>query len=55
MALMGEMFQITLTKPRRGKAEHPRMTAVVPLRSAFQPVIQTLEELYRVLDADKTA
>ncbi|XVE83590.1 hypothetical protein DITRI_Ditri16bG0099100 [Diplodiscus trichospermus] len=54
MVLEGELFQITLTKLKGDKAEHLQMTSVVPLRSGFEPVIQTLEELYRVQDADKT-
>ncbi|XP_017983172.1 PREDICTED: uncharacterized protein LOC108663466 [Theobroma cacao] len=48
-ALVGEMFRITLSKPKRGNAEHLRMTSVVPLRSGFQPVIETLKDLYRVI------
>ncbi|XP_022730185.1 uncharacterized protein LOC111285162 [Durio zibethinus] len=54
-ALVGEMFRITLVKPKRVKADHLRMTKVVPLRSGFQPVIKTLEELYKVIYGDKAA
>ncbi|XP_022741346.1 uncharacterized protein LOC111292949 [Durio zibethinus] len=55
-ALVGELFRVVLTKPKRGKAEHLRMTSVVPLRTAFQPVIETLKELNQVeQNGDKTA
>ncbi|XVF05743.1 hypothetical protein REPUB_Repub05bG0198500 [Reevesia pubescens] len=51
-ALVGEMFKITLKEPKRAKAEHRRMTNVVPLRTDFQPVIKSLEKLYQELYGD---
>ncbi|XVF20302.1 hypothetical protein REPUB_Repub11eG0186500 [Reevesia pubescens] len=54
-ALVGEMFMVTLNPPKKVKAEHPRMTDVVPLRSDFQPVIKTLENLNKVVYGDKAA
>ncbi|XVF68514.1 hypothetical protein PTKIN_Ptkin11bG0008800 [Pterospermum kingtungense] len=48
--LVGEMFRVTLVEPKRStKAQHLRMTNVVPLRSAFQPVMKSLNELYKVI------
>ncbi|KAI3417291.1 uncharacterized protein J3R85_014561 [Psidium guajava] len=46
--LEGELFQMTLSKPRSGNAQHLRVTALVPMRSGYQPVIEALRELYRV-------
>ncbi|XP_056693424.1 uncharacterized protein [Spinacia oleracea] len=46
--LEGEMCRMTLAKPKNGNAEHLRVTSVVPLSSGFQPVIQSLKELYGV-------
>ncbi|KAI3461387.1 hypothetical protein Pfo_018050 [Paulownia fortunei] len=47
-ALEGEMLTVTLSKPKNGNAQHLRVVSVVPLRSGFQPAIETLRELYRV-------
>ncbi|CBI17154.3 hypothetical protein VitviT2T_008951 [Vitis vinifera] len=46
--LEGEMFRMTLSKPKNGNAQHLRVVSVVPLRSGFQPAIETLRELYGV-------
>lgn len=46
--LEGEMFRMTLSKPKNGNAQHLRVASVVPLRSGFQPVIETLRERYGV-------
>ncbi|XP_010267213.1 PREDICTED: uncharacterized protein LOC104604530 [Nelumbo nucifera] len=46
--LEGEMFRMTLSKPRNGNARHLRVTSVVPLRSNFRPAIETLKSLYGV-------
>ncbi|KFK34104.1 hypothetical protein AALP_AA5G102500 [Arabis alpina] len=43
--LDGEMFRMTLNRPRNGNAQHMRVTSVVPLRSGFQPAIVTLTQL----------
>ncbi|GKV01292.1 hypothetical protein SLEP1_g13857 [Rubroshorea leprosula] len=43
--LEGEMLQMTLSKPKNLNAQHLRAVTIVPLRSGFQPVIQTLREL----------
>ncbi|XP_008226435.1 PREDICTED: uncharacterized protein LOC103326001 isoform X2 [Prunus mume] len=43
--LEGEMFKMTLSKPKNGNAQHLR-AQVIPLRSGFQPAIVTLRELY---------
>ncbi|KAJ7981053.1 Nucleic acid-binding, OB-fold containing protein [Quillaja saponaria] len=39
--LEGEMFRITLSKPKSGSAQHLRVVSFVPLRSDFQPAIET--------------
>ncbi|KAL2938461.1 RNA-directed RNA polymerase catalytic subunit [Bienertia sinuspersici] len=44
--LEGEMCRMTLAKPKNGNAQHLRVASVVPLSSGFQPVIQSLKELY---------
>ncbi|KAF5744752.1 hypothetical protein HS088_TW07G00331 [Tripterygium wilfordii] len=44
--LEGEMFGITLSKPKNGNARHLRVASIVPLRSDFQPAIKSLRELY---------
>uniref|UniRef100_A0A2N9EY65 Replication factor A C-terminal domain-containing protein n=1 Tax=Fagus sylvatica TaxID=28930 RepID=A0A2N9EY65_FAGSY len=44
--LEGEMFRMTLSKPKNGNAQHLRVVSVVPLRSGFQPAIESLRELY---------
>ncbi|KAJ8423315.1 hypothetical protein Cgig2_026131 [Carnegiea gigantea] len=46
--LEGEMFQMTLSKPKNGNAEHLRVVSIVPLRSGYRPVIESLKELYEV-------
>ncbi|KAF9593550.1 hypothetical protein IFM89_024168 [Coptis chinensis] len=46
--LEGEMFQMTLSKPKNGNAEHLRVVSVVPLRTEYSPVIQMLKKLYGV-------
>ena len=46
--LEGEMFRMTLSKPKNGNAQHLRVVSVVPLRSGFRPAIETLRELYGV-------
>ncbi|KAJ7947870.1 Nucleic acid-binding, OB-fold containing protein [Quillaja saponaria] len=46
--LEGEMFRMTLAKPKNGNAQHLRVVSVFPLRSVFQPAIETLRELYNV-------
>ncbi|KAG8371283.1 hypothetical protein BUALT_Bualt13G0071400 [Buddleja alternifolia] len=47
-ALEGEMLTVMLSKPKNGNAQHQRVVSVSPLRSGFQPAIETLKELYRV-------
>lgn len=46
-ALEGEMLKVTLSQPKNGNARHLRVVSVLPLRTGFQPVIETLRELYR--------
>lgn len=46
--LEGEMFKITLSKPKNGNAQHLRVVQVFPLRTGFQPAIETLKEFYGV-------
>ncbi|KAK3031973.1 hypothetical protein RJ639_036908 [Escallonia herrerae] len=46
--LEGEMLRVTLSKPKNGNAQHDRAVSVVPLRSGFWPVIETLRESYGV-------
>lgn len=46
-ALEGEMFRMTLSKPKNGNAQHLRVVSIVPLRSGFQPAIVSLRQLYR--------
>lgn len=46
--LEGELFRMTLSKPRSGNAQHLRVTSLVPMRSGYQPVIEGLRELFRV-------
>ncbi|KAJ4892350.1 OB-fold-like protein [Raphanus sativus] len=41
----GEMFRMTLSRPKNLNAQHMRVTSVVPLRSGFQPAIVTLRQL----------
>ncbi|XP_002523706.2 uncharacterized protein LOC8275225 [Ricinus communis] len=47
-ALEGEMFRMTLSKPKNGNAQHLRAVSILPLRTGFQPAIETLKELYGV-------
>ncbi|KAG9143980.1 hypothetical protein Leryth_013874 [Lithospermum erythrorhizon] len=49
--LEGEMLKVSLSNPKNGNAQHLRVASVVPLRSGFQPVIETLRQLYRVRDS----
>lgn len=44
--LEGEMFKMTLSKPKNGNAQHLRVVSIVPLRSGFQPAIESLRGLY---------
>ncbi|KAJ8543895.1 hypothetical protein K7X08_025513 [Anisodus acutangulus] len=46
-ALEGEMLKVTLSQPKNGNARNLRVVSVLPLRTGFQPVIETLRELYR--------
>lgn len=46
--LEGEMLRVTLSKPKNGNAQHQRVVSVVPLKSGFRPVMDTLKELYGV-------
>ncbi|KAJ9178058.1 hypothetical protein P3X46_009974 [Hevea brasiliensis] len=46
--LEGEMFKMTLSKPKNGNAQHLRAVSVLPLRTGFRPAIETLRELYGV-------
>ncbi|MBA0714228.1 hypothetical protein Golax_013213 [Gossypium laxum] len=43
--LVGELLKVTLNSPKRGKAEHLRMTNIVPMSSDFEPVIETLRKV----------
>ncbi|ONI00892.1 hypothetical protein PRUPE_6G109500 [Prunus persica] len=51
--LEGEMFKMTLSKPKNGNAQHLRAVQVIPLRSGFQPAIVTLRELYGVCEEQR--
>ncbi|OVA17990.1 Replication factor A [Macleaya cordata] len=46
--LEGEMFQMKLSKPKNGNAQHLRAVSVSPLRSDFSPAVETLKKLYGV-------
>ncbi|CAL9113796.1 uncharacterized protein LOC135619138 isoform X1 [Musa acuminata AAA Group] len=46
--LQGEMLRMTLSRSRKGNAEHLRVASVVPLRAGFRPVIDRLRRLYGV-------
>ncbi|KAJ9540418.1 hypothetical protein OSB04_026924 [Centaurea solstitialis] len=46
--LEGEMLRVTLSKPKNGNAQHQRVVSVVPLKSGFRPVMDTLREVYGV-------
>ncbi|KAF3642038.1 putative serine carboxypeptidase-like 48-like [Capsicum annuum] len=46
-ALEGEMLKVTVSQPKNGNARHLRVVSVLPLRTGFRPVIETLRELYR--------
>ncbi|MBA0588881.1 hypothetical protein Gorai_017659 [Gossypium raimondii] len=43
--LVGELLKVTLNTPKRCKAEHLRMTNIVPMSSDFEPVIETLRKV----------
>ncbi|CAN4120367.1 unnamed protein product [Withania somnifera] len=49
-ALEGEMLKVTVSQPKNGNARHLRVVSVLPLGTGFQPVIETLRELYRARD-----
>ncbi|XP_065866228.1 uncharacterized protein [Euphorbia lathyris] len=51
--LEGEMLKMTLSKPKNGNAQHLRAVSVLPLRTGYQPVIESLRELYRMKDTVK--
>lgn len=40
------MFRATLSKPKNGNAQHVRVVSLFPLRSGFQPAIESLKKLY---------
>ena len=44
--LEGEMFKMTLSRPKNGNAQHLWVVSVVALRTGFQPTIDSLRELY---------
>ncbi|XP_050212459.1 uncharacterized protein LOC126664221 [Mercurialis annua] len=46
--LEGEMFRMTLSKPKNGNARHMRAVSILPLRTGFQPAIETLKKLYGI-------
>ena len=46
--LQGQMFRMTLSKPKNGNAQHLRVSSVVPLSSSYRPTIETLREMYGV-------
>ncbi|KAM0070897.1 hypothetical protein Hdeb2414_s0001g00018581 [Helianthus debilis subsp. tardiflorus] len=46
--LEGEMLRVTLSNPRNSNAQHLRVVLVVPLRSGFRPMMDSLSELYGV-------
>lgn len=46
--LEGQMFKMTLSKPKNGNAQHLRVSSVVPLSSCYRPTIETLRRLYGV-------
>ncbi|ONK56991.1 uncharacterized protein A4U43_C10F15420 [Asparagus officinalis] len=43
--LEGEMCRLTLSKPKSSNAQHLRAASVVPLRTGFRPVIDTLKQM----------
>lgn len=49
--LEGEMFRMTLSKPKNGNAQNLRAVSIVPLRSGFKPAIESLKEFYGVKPA----
>ncbi|KAK9158599.1 hypothetical protein Scep_005173 [Stephania cephalantha] len=44
--LEGELFRMTLSKPKNGNAQHLRVASIVPLRPDFKPAIVALRRLY---------
>ncbi|KAH7561109.1 hypothetical protein JRO89_XS10G0175000 [Xanthoceras sorbifolium] len=46
--LQGQMFRLTLSKPKNGNAQHLRVSSVVPLSSGYRPTIEALREMYGV-------
>ncbi|KAK9124155.1 hypothetical protein Sjap_013757 [Stephania japonica] len=47
--LEGELFRMTLSKPKNGNAQHLRVASIAPLRSDFEPAIVALRRLYGVV------
>ncbi|XP_028808180.1 uncharacterized protein LOC114762770 [Neltuma alba] len=45
--LEGEMFRMTLSKPKNGNARHLRVVSAIPLRTGFRPAIEALREYHR--------
>ncbi|KAK1421631.1 hypothetical protein QVD17_24117 [Tagetes erecta] len=45
----GEMLRVTLSKPKNGNAQHHRVVSLVPLKSGFRPLLDTLTQLYGIL------
>ncbi|KAK4255150.1 hypothetical protein QN277_008184 [Acacia crassicarpa] len=45
--LEGEMFTMTLSKPKKGNARHLRVVSAIPLRTGFKPAIEALREYHR--------
>ncbi|KAJ4847660.1 hypothetical protein Tsubulata_036970 [Turnera subulata] len=46
--LEGEMFMMTLSKPKNGNAQHLRAVSIVPLKAGFRPAIESLKLLYGI-------
>ena len=44
--LEGGLNKMILSKPKNGNAQHLRVVSIVPLRTGFQPAIETLRKLY---------
>lgn len=45
--LEGELFRMTVSKPKNGNARHLRVVSAEPLRSDFRPAIEALREYYK--------
>ncbi|KAK6926723.1 hypothetical protein RJ641_008442 [Dillenia turbinata] len=50
-----DLFEMTLSKPKNGNAQHLRVATVKPMRSCFRSVIDTLRQLHRVTLASSRA